>query len=74
MGKVRSIDVAGINIGVYLEDEFWDAFFDIAESQGVSSAHLMRDLKSKQAMANFSAEVRSFIVSYFIARTTAKAP
>lgn len=74
MGKVRSIDAAGINIGVHLEDEFWDAFLEIAEAQGISAAYLMRDLKSKQTVTNFSSEVRSFIIRHFIERAPANIP
>lgn len=70
MAKVRSIDMHGINVGTHLEDEFWDAFLEIAKMQGVSAASLVRDLKSKQTMSNFSSEVRSFVLGYFIERAT----
>jgi predicted DNA-binding ribbon-helix-helix protein len=60
----------GINVGINLEDEFWDAFLEIAKMQGVSAASLVRDLKSKQTMSNFSSEVRSFVLGYFIERAT----
>lgn len=70
MSKVRSIDADGTNIGVHLEDKFWEALLEIAADRGVSAASLVRELKSKQAISNFSSEVRTFILKHFMERAS----
>jgi predicted DNA-binding ribbon-helix-helix protein len=67
----RNIRLDGHNIGVALEDAFWDALKGIAAAQGSSAAQLIRRIDSERRgrqHANLSSAIRLFVLDYYRSR------
>jgi predicted DNA-binding ribbon-helix-helix protein len=63
--KQRSIAVHGRKTNVTLEDEFWEAFREIAAKESCSAAELAARVLSAQNNPNFSSAIRVFVLGHF---------
>jgi predicted DNA-binding ribbon-helix-helix protein len=68
--KQRSIAVHGRKTNVTLEDEFWEAFREIAAKEDISAAELAARVLSRQSHYNFSSALRVFVLDHFRANTS----
>lgn len=59
--RKRSVLIAGHPTSVSLEDEFWTAFKEIAEAQGVSLNRLIAEI-DRERSGNLSSAVRLFVL------------
>lgn len=60
----RSVVIRGHKTSVSLEQPFWDAFRDIAESGRVSTAALLRQVDADRSQANMSSAIRVFVLQH----------
>ncbi|MGA7972536.1 MAG: ribbon-helix-helix domain-containing protein [Pseudolabrys sp.] len=60
----RSVVIRGHKTSVSLEQPFWDAFRDIAESERVSTSALLRKVDAERNQANMSSAIRVFVLRH----------
>jgi predicted DNA-binding ribbon-helix-helix protein len=65
----RSIVIAGHRTSVSVEDAFWTALKDIANSRGTAVAELVATIDAGRQHGNLSSAIRLFVLDYFRART-----
>lgn len=63
--KQRSIALHGRKTNVTLEDEFWEAFREIAAKEQCSAAELATRVLSGQQHFNYSSALRVFVLDHF---------
>ena len=72
--RKRSLDIAGHRTSVSLEDAFWIALREIAETQGVSLASLVASIDASRAGENLSSAIRVHVLEDMRARAAARTP
>jgi len=65
----RSIVITGHKTSVSIEDAFWTALKDIANSRGTAVAELVATIDAERQHGNLSSAIRLFVLDYFRART-----
>ncbi len=60
----RSVVIRGHKTSVSLEQPFWDAFRDIAESERISTSALLRKVDAERSHANLSSAIRVFVLGH----------
>jgi predicted DNA-binding ribbon-helix-helix protein len=64
--RKRSIHLHGQKTSVSLEEEFWDAFRQIAAARGVRLADLINTIAGERPQgANLSSAIRLFVLRHF---------
>lgn len=58
----RSVVIHGHKTSVSLEQPFWDAFRDLAESERISTSALLRKVETEREHANLSSAIRVFVL------------
>jgi predicted DNA-binding ribbon-helix-helix protein len=61
----RSIDIAGRRTSVWLEDEFWTAFKEIAGGRDASLSELVGAIDKDRQHNNLSSAIRLFVLGYY---------
>jgi predicted DNA-binding ribbon-helix-helix protein len=61
----RSVNIAGHNTSISLEDEFWDGLQEIAESRGKPASHLIASINAERKSTNLSSAVRLFVLGFY---------
>ena len=61
----RSITIAGHRTSVSIEDDFWAALGEIAETRGMSSAALIAAIDQTRGGANLSSAIRSTVLAWY---------
>jgi predicted DNA-binding ribbon-helix-helix protein len=61
----RSIAVAGRKTSVSMEQPFWDALKEIAQTHNQSLARIVTKIKEDREDSNLSSEIRLFVFDYF---------
>jgi len=62
----RSVAIAGHRTSVSLEDAFWQALADIADTRKVSLASLVAEIDGQRTGdLNLSAAIRIFVLAWF---------
>jgi predicted DNA-binding ribbon-helix-helix protein len=64
----RSIVIAGHKTSVSIEDAFWAALKDIAQSRQQSLAELVGGIDGARRGANLSSAIRLFVLDYYRGR------
>jgi predicted DNA-binding ribbon-helix-helix protein len=69
----RSVTIAGHSTSISLEHPFWNGLVQIARSEGLSAAALLRKIDAKrtedgESQANLSSAVRIFVLEWLAAR------
>jgi predicted DNA-binding ribbon-helix-helix protein len=64
----RSIVIAGHKTSVSIEDAFWTALKDIAQSRQQSVAELIGAIDGARRGANLSSAIRVFVLDYYRGR------
>jgi predicted DNA-binding ribbon-helix-helix protein len=67
MSKIRkhSLIVAGRKTSISIEDEFWNALQEIADSNDVSASQLVSQIAQLYGPGNLSSNVRIFLLERF---------
>jgi predicted DNA-binding ribbon-helix-helix protein len=60
----RSVVIRGHKTSVSLEQPFWDAFRNIAESERISTSALLRKVDAERSQANLSSAIRVFVLRH----------
>ena len=60
----RSVVIRGHKTSVSLEQPFWDAFRDIADSERISTSALLRKVDADRHSANLSSAIRVFVLQH----------
>jgi len=63
--RKRSILLLGRKTSISLEDEFWAALQEVAESKGLSPAQLVTQVAQIRGPGNLSSAVRVFLLEHF---------
>lgn len=63
--RKRSIKIAGHATSISLEDEFWDALNEIAESKSLGITALIELIDKQRKTDNLSSAIRLYILDYF---------
>ena len=63
--KKRSVVVGGRKTSTSLEDEFWEALREIAQSQQISLSKLLAAIKSEQRQNSLSSAIRVFVLNHY---------
>lgn len=58
----RSVVIHGHKTSVSLEQPFWDAFRDLAESERISTSALLRKVDAERSDANLSSAIRVYVL------------
>jgi predicted DNA-binding ribbon-helix-helix protein len=61
----RSIKIDGRKSSVSLEDAFWDALKEIAETQKVHVSELVSTIESERQQINLSSAIRLFVFDQY---------
>ena len=61
----RSVAIAGHKSSVSLEDAFWNALREIADSRNMALSHLVGSIDAKREHANLSSAIRLFILDSY---------
>ena len=61
----RSIVIRGHKTSVSLEDAFWQALKEIAESRGMTLADLVGTIDAERRHGNLSSAVRLFVLRHY---------
>ena len=64
----RSIVLNGLKTSISLEEQFWDAFGEIAASQNLSRSQLISKIAQNRSNTNLSSAIRVFTLLHFQAR------
>lgn len=59
----RSIEIAGRETSVSLEDPFWQKLKDIAVSRGMTLSDLVADIDRARTRTNLSSQLRLFVLA-----------
>jgi predicted DNA-binding ribbon-helix-helix protein len=70
----RSIDLGGHKTSVSLENPFWDALREIAESQKTTMAALIQNIDNTRQQANLSSAIRLFVLNHYRNQPGARRP
>lgn len=68
----RSIAVAGRKTSVSMEQPFWDALKEIAQTHNQSLARIVTRIKEDREDSNLSSEIRLFVFDYFFHKKHAR--
>jgi predicted DNA-binding ribbon-helix-helix protein len=68
----RSVEIDGRPTSVSLEDDFWNAFKEIAAAKGTTAQELVLKIDNERTHANLSSAIRLRILSYYRERCDAK--
>jgi predicted DNA-binding ribbon-helix-helix protein len=63
--KKRSVEVSGCETSVSLENEFWEALRDIAQSQQMPLSAMLAVIKDKYQQNNLSSAIRLFVLNHY---------
>jgi predicted DNA-binding ribbon-helix-helix protein len=63
--KKRSVKVSGRKTSVSLENEFWEALRDIAQSQQMPLSAMVAAIKNKYQQDNLSSAIRLFVLNHY---------
>ena len=63
--KKRSVEVSGRKTSVSLENEFWEALRDIAQSQQMPLSAMLAVIKDKYQQNNLSSAIRLFVLNHY---------
>ena len=61
----RSININGNKTSVSLENEFWDALHEIAESKNTTTAQLVGEIARQRTTVNLSSALRVYAYRHF---------
>ena len=61
----RSVTISGHRTSVSLEEEFWQAFNEIAERRNKPLAELVREIDRKRADRGLSSAIRIYVLNYY---------
>ena len=70
--KKRSLTIAGHRTSVSLEDDFWDALYEMAHAEGRSVPQLIAEIDSRRGQNGLSSAIRSAVLAHFRARPAAR--
>jgi predicted DNA-binding ribbon-helix-helix protein len=62
----RTINLAGRNTSISLEDAFWNGLKEIAANRGASVSDLVDSIKRQRQQKNLSSAVRLFVLRYYL--------
>ena len=72
--KKRSLTIRGHRTSVSLEDPFWEALRDIAESRGMPVNRLTAEIDSARGSdSGLASAIRLYILAYYQQRSTSQA-
>ncbi|MES2905874.1 MAG: ribbon-helix-helix domain-containing protein [Pseudomonadota bacterium] len=63
--KKRSVTIAGHRTSISLEEPFWDALREMAESRGQTLAGKIGMIDKKRGHANLSSAIRLHILDFY---------
>lgn len=63
--RKRSIKIAGHATSISLEDDFWDALNDIAETRNIGITALIEDIDKTRKTDNLSSAIRLYVLNYY---------
>src|ERR1017187_186935 len=63
--KKRSVVVGGHKTSTSLENEFWEALREIAQSQQMSLSKLLAAIKAEQRQNSLSSAIRVFVLNHY---------
>ena len=66
--KKRSVVVGGRKTSTSLEDEFWEALREIAQSQQMPLSKLLATIKAEQRQNSLSSAIRVFVLNHYRTR------
>jgi predicted DNA-binding ribbon-helix-helix protein len=61
----RSVNIAGHNTSITLEDEFWNGLQEIAESRDQPVSHLIACINAERKLTNLSSAIRLFVLGFY---------
>ena len=61
----HSVNIAGRNTSITLEDEFWNGLREIADSRGETVSNLIASINAERKSTNLSSAVRLFVLSFY---------
>lgn len=61
----RSVVIGGFKTSVSLENEFWQAFKDIAKQRSVPLSTLADQIDDGREHSNLSSAIRLFVLAYY---------
>jgi predicted DNA-binding ribbon-helix-helix protein len=61
----RSIVIAGHKTSVGIEDQFWEAFKEIAKEREIALADLATSINVERQHANLSSAIRLFVLDHY---------
>lgn len=64
----RSVTIGGHRTSITLEDMFWQALREIADSRRVSISTLLSEINGGRQATNLSSHIRLFVLSHYRAR------
>ncbi len=67
--RKRSLTIAGHRTSISLEDTFWSALKDIAQSRGHSVAALVAQIDEGRGEAGLSSAIRIFLLDHYRKRS-----
>ncbi len=70
--KKRSVHLHGRKTSVSMEDEFWEAFKEIARERGKYIIELIAEVDSSRVTANLSSALRLFVLDHYQSLTSAR--
>jgi Uncharacterized protein related to arylsulfate sulfotransferase involved in siderophore biosynthesis len=63
--KKRSVMVGGHKTSISLENEFWEALREIAQSQQMPLSALLAAIKAEQRQNSLSSAIRVFVLNHY---------
>jgi predicted DNA-binding ribbon-helix-helix protein len=66
--KKRSVVVGGRKTSTSLENEFWEALREIAQSQQMPLSKLLATIKAEQRQNSLSSAIRVFVLNHYRTR------
>ncbi len=63
--KKRSLTIAGHRTSVSLEDDFWDALYEMAYAKGRSVPQLIAEIDTQRGDYGLSSAIRSAVLAHF---------
>ena len=63
--RKRSLTIAGHRTSVSLEDAFWDALKQVAQTDGRSVAMLVKEIDETRGDAALSSAIRVYLLNYY---------
>ena len=61
----HSVDLLGRRTSVSVEDEFWKALAEIAESRQQPVKHLIEEIERERQIGNLSSAIRVFVLQIY---------